>query len=140
MKFPRINQLNMSTKLLVGGLALVAAVAQAGSPELDGKAFDVEMLPAGADEPVDNTLTFHDGTFLSAVCVNHDFPQSSYTAHESDGEIRFEVRAESYTKGYMTWEGSVEDGQLEANAVWHRPDRDEPVRFEVSGTEKSKAR
>lgn len=131
----------MQSKLLLGLLTLVAVVAQAGSPGLDGKAFDVEMLPAGADEPVSNTLTFHDGTFLSAVCVNHDFPQSSYTAHESDdGEIRFEVRADSYTKGYMTWEGTVENGQLQASAVWHRPDRDEPVRFEVSGTEKSKVR
>lgn len=77
MQFSSINRLRVSTKLLLGGLALVAIVAQAGSPGLDGKAFDVEMLPAGADEPVANTLTFHDGTFLSAVCVNHDFPQTS---------------------------------------------------------------
>lgn len=116
----------------------VAALAQAGSSALDGRAFDVEMLPAGADEPIENTLTFHDGTFLSAVCVNHDFPQASYQVTEAGDGVGFKVHAESYTKGHMTWDGTVKDGQLQATAVWHRPDRDEPVRFSISGREKAR--
>ncbi|NEZ04960.1 hypothetical protein G4Y73_12450 [Wenzhouxiangella sp. XN201] len=124
--------------LLLLALCLgMAALAQAGSPGLDGRAFDVEMLPAGADEPIANTLTFHEGTFLSAICVNHDFPQASYKATESGDGTDFEVHAKSYSKGHMLWEGTVKDGQLQATAVWHRPDRDEPVRFSISGKEKT---
>lgn len=128
----------LPVQLLLVLLLGMAALAHAGSPGLDGRAFDVEMLPAGADEPIANTLTFHDGTFLSAVCVNHDFPQSSYKVTETGDSTGFEVHAKSYSKGHMIWEGTVEDGQLQATAVWHRPDRDEPVRFSIKGEEKSR--
>lgn len=125
------------TSLLVV-LAMTATVVQAEPLTLDGKAFDVNMLPAGADQPIANTLTFHSGTFLSAICVDHDFPQASYSAMDEDGVVRFQVHAESYTKGHMIWEGAVEDGQLQASAIWHRPDREEPIRFSISGSQKSR--
>lgn len=115
----------------------LSTMAVAGSPTLDGRAFEVEMLPEGADQPVANTLTFHNGTFLSAVCVDHDFPQADYRVTEIDGKVRFEVHADSYSKGHMIWEGTVEADRLQATAIWHRPDREDPIRFSVQGEARS---
>lgn len=126
--------LNVSRMMAGIGLLAVASIAQAET--LDGRAFDVEMVPKGTDKVIDNTLTFHAGTFLSAVCVKHDFTQAEYSATEKEGKVAFEVTGTSYTKGHMDWQGTVEDGRLEATAVWHRPGQDEPTRFTVRGTEK----
>lgn len=112
-------------------------VSMAENKPLDGQAFEIEMLPKGSEKPIENTLTFKSGTFLSAVCVKHDFPQSDYLSYEKDGVIHFEVDAESYTKGNMVWKGTVnESGELEAKAVWNKPDADKPVEFEIKGKKK----
>ncbi len=120
--------------MVVSTMLLLAPAVDA--EELDGRAFTVEMLKSGSDEPIANTLTFESGTFLSAVCVNHDFPQSKYAVHHEGDTVSFTVNAKSYTKGHMDWEGTVKDGRLEATAVWYRPDREEPVRFTIRGTQK----
>lgn len=109
----------------------------ANDNSLDGQAFEIEMLAKGSDKPVENTLTFESGTFLSAVCVKHDFPQSKYLSYEKDGVTYFEVDAKSYTKGNMSWKGTVnEKGELEAQAAWHKPDAEKPVEFQIKGHKK----
>lgn len=131
-----IRRTALNASRMLTAFALLAAVSVAHAGALDGRAFDVEMMPVGTDKVIDNTLTFHSGTFLSAVCVKHDFTQADYSATEKDGKVEFEATGTSYTKGHMDWHGTVEKGRLEATAVWHRPDRDEPIRFTIRGTEK----
>lgn len=132
--FTHFKSLNF---VLLAFLVLVAPVSLADKPSFDGKAFTIEMLAKGSDKPVENTLTFESGTFLSAVCVKHDFPQSKYRSYEKDGVTHFEVDAKSYTKGNMVWKGQVNDkGELEASAVWHKPDAEKPVEFQIKGKKK----
>lgn len=129
----RMTTLKVSLLLIV----IVPIIAFAESKQLDGQAFEIEMLAKGSDKPVENTLTFESGTFLSAVCVKHDFPQSKYQSYEKEGVTHFEVNAKSYTKGNMVWKGKVnKDGVLEADAVWYKPDDEKPVEFNIKGKKK----
>ncbi len=135
------QSLYTSTKLfkviLFSSLFAVPLTVSADDNLLDGQAFEIEMLAKGSDKPVENTLTFKSGTFLSAVCVKHDFPQSKYLSYEKDGVTHFEVDAKSYTKGNMNWKGTVnEKGELEAKAAWYKPDAEKPVEFQIKGHKK----
>lgn len=123
------------TLVLLGLLAAAPAAVRADTGLLDGRAFEVEMQKKGSEDVIPNTLTFRSGTFLSAVCVQHDFPQSTYEATRTGDAVTFEVAAQSYTKGHMDWEGTVRGDRLEATAVWYRPDQ-EPVEFRIRGAAK----
>lgn len=122
--------------LAVVGLLAAAPVAEADTGLLDGRTFEVQMGKKGSSEGQPNTLTFLSGTFLSAHCVNFDFPQSEYRATRGSNSIDFEVRARSYTEGYMDWKGTVRGDRIEATAVWHRPGHDEPIELWIRGKAK----
>lgn len=114
--------------------AIVTSPAdQAKTSLLDGRTFEVEMTKMDSDQVIPNTLTFDAGTFLSAVCVKHDFSKSIYEATETGDAIAFEVNAQSSTKGTMDWEGTVSGDQLAATAIWYRPEQ-EPVEFSIRGS------
>lgn len=132
-----LKHLNFFKLVLFAFILSMPLTSLAEDESLDGQAFEIEMLPKGSDKPIDNTLTFESGTFLSAVCVKHDFPQSKYISYEKDGVTHFEVDAKSYTKGNMSWKGTVnQSGELEAKAAWHKPDAEKPVEFQIKGSKK----
>lgn len=137
MKQSSIAHFQLVKIILFTSFLAASLTSIAKDKSLDGQAFEIEMQAKGSDKPVDNTLTFESGTFLSAVCVKHDFPQSKYLSYEKDGVTHFEVDAKSYTKGNMIWKGTVnKNGELEAKATWHKPDAEKPVEFQIKGSKK----
>ena len=96
------------------------ALAEEGSNLLDGKSFVGKNGETGQKlaEYEDEEIIFQDGMFTSVSCEPYNFGSSPYKAKIVGEKTHFNAVTESPTHGKITWQGVVEDDQVDVTFVW----------------------
>ncbi len=94
-----------------------AEVATPGKGALDGKVFVGSLVKSGAASGDQDKLSFKNGTFVSAACIQYGFHEAPYTAEEKGGVVTFTASVKNAGGETMRWNGTVRDGVLEGTAV-----------------------
>jgi hypothetical protein len=96
------------------------AFAEGGSNLLDGKSFVGKNGEKGQKlaEYEDEEIIFQNGIFTSISCEPYNFGSSPYNTKTVGDKIHFDAVTESPTHGNITWQGVVDNDQVEVTFVW----------------------
>jgi hypothetical protein len=94
--------------------------AEEGHHLLDGKSYVGKNGEKGQKlaEYEDEEIIFQDGKFTSVSCEPYSFSTSPYTAKSIGNKIHFTAVTESTSHGEISWQGVVENDQVEVSFVW----------------------
>lgn len=135
--------MNRTSRLALGigaiGLAVAAGVwavspragdrsgGQAGetsdgtaSAALDGMTFHIRMGPSGRPADVEDRLTFSDGLFVSAECVQRcGYPPAPYVLRRVGDGTGFAAESTcAANDATMSWRGTIADGAISGTVNW----------------------
>ncbi len=98
--------------------------ASAGD-SLDGKTFSVKISEHNKDgEPMDDSLTFQDGKFMSSDCEQYGFTPAKYESKSKGGATLFKSTLTSEKEGKAEWEGAVKGDNITGTFIWSKEGQD----------------
>lgn len=100
----------------------LASCSQSGAqPTLDGKSFIVVSIPDGqSSEDMVETISFANGMFDDDGCHVWGFGTGAATYGGTEEKTTFEATTTSATDGSMMWKGTVSDGKISGEMIWHK--------------------
>ena len=97
--------------------------AQSGTSKaglLDGLQFKAGIVKAedGSGNALEDTLTFRNGEFSSAICKRYNFAASPYWVRTEGETVHFLAELNSPTDGKMVWKGTITGDKLIGTMHW----------------------
>ena len=87
---------------------------------LDGLRFKAGIVKAedGSGNALEDTLTFRNGEFSSAICKRYNFTASPYWVRTEGETVHFLAELDSPTDGKMVWKGTITGDTLKGTMHW----------------------
>ncbi len=118
--------------ILFCGLAL--SPVQADEPGLlDGMKFEGSLTEDGSEAaPLEETLTFENGEFISKACIPFGFGKAPYKATKEGDKIKWSavVTSSEPEGGKAEWSGTVVGDKLTGRLIWSKAD--ETIEYSVA--------
>ena len=117
--------------MLLFGLALSPAPAEEPGL-LDGMTFEGDLVEFGSEAaPLEDTLTFENGEFLSKACVRYGFGKAPYKATREGDKVKWSavVASSEPEGGKAEWSGTVVGDKLTGTMIWSKAD--ETIQYAV---------
>ena len=112
------SMLVLLATLFFFGPAFHSSAASEHPFNLDGQSFKAGIIRKGATNQLEDTFTFEDGTFSSAMCKRYNFAAAPYWLRQEGDKVHFRAELESTTDGVMVWQGVISNGMLEGTMRW----------------------
>lgn len=87
---------------------------------LDGKKFIGQTGEKGKKAHHEDILSFNDGMFTSAACLESGFGSGIYTALIDPDGVHFEAEITSPAHGKLTWKGTLRGDTLDVTYTWSK--------------------
>ncbi|MCB2080092.1 MAG: hypothetical protein KDE55_20650 [Novosphingobium sp.] len=110
--------------LSVPGTSFAGGTADPAGAELralDGLQFRAGIVRADKGDnaqPLEDTLIFNDGKFISKICERFNFQPAPYWVRSDGDHVHFRAELSSPTDGTMIWEGELNQDRLQGTMHW----------------------